>query len=110
MDKKVFVNTEKKVAVVVLYNREFNITARGKAVCCEQDTFNEELGIKLANTRAWRDYYVKLAKNADKEVTWYKEYIAKEQAWLEKSEQLKEIAEKKFTELDKEYQDMLASI
>ena len=110
MEKKVFVNAEKRTAVVVLYNREFDITARGKAVCCEQDTFNEELGTKLANTRAWKDYYTKLAKYADKEVTWYKEYIAKEQAWLEKSEQLKEVAEKKFAELDKECQDILATI
>lgn len=75
MYKQVINDDKAKVNVVVLKNEALDIVAKGIARCHEEDTYDKELGINLANTKAWLQYYDKLGKAAQKELAYAREII-----------------------------------
>lgn len=75
MYKQVINDNKAKVNVVVLKNEALDIVAKGIARCHEEDTYNEELGENLANTKAWLQYYNKLSKNTGKELAYAYEIV-----------------------------------
>lgn len=54
METKYYINKEKGVVVckITIQDRWTEITYTGKARCLPEDTFDEELGKRIANTRA----------------------------------------------------------
>lgn len=103
MDKKVYINEEAKIVVVVLRNDEHDIIVRGKSKCHDDDTFDKELGIKLATTRAWINYYTKLRNVAKKDLDLFKdmeEYYSKR---AEDTNKLIDVATSKYNEIYNDY-------
>lgn len=70
MHKQIISNDDSKINVVILRNDSLGIIAKGIARCHEEDTYDKELGINLANTKAWLQYYDKLGKETAKELTY----------------------------------------
>jgi hypothetical protein len=62
MKKQVISNDEQKLNIVILTNEAFNFSVKGISKCHADDEYDKDLGIKLANTRAWIKYYTKLGK------------------------------------------------
>lgn len=62
MKKQVISNDEHKINIVILTNEAFNFSVKGISKCHADDEYDKDLGIKLANTRAWIKYYTKLGK------------------------------------------------
>lgn len=75
MYKQVINDDKAKVNVVVLKNEALDIVAKGIARCHEEDTYDKELGLNLANTKAWLQYYNKLSKNTSKELEYAYEIV-----------------------------------
>lgn len=68
MKKQVISNDEQKLNIVILTNEAFNFTVKGVSKCHADDEYDKDLGIKLANTRAWIKYYTKLGKLLGKDL------------------------------------------
>ena len=62
MKKQVISNDEQKLNIVILTNEALNFSVKGISKCHADDEYDKDLGIKLANTRAWIKYYTKLGK------------------------------------------------
>ena len=110
MRKQVFVNEEKRTAVVVLNNEANGILVRGKAVCHETDTFDAELGVNIANTRAWIKYYEALDKVCNEDLETISEISA---YWTEiaaDTARIKELAAKKLASIKEEYTKIIENI
>lgn len=75
MHKQIISNDESKVNVVILRNDSLGIIAKGVSRCHEEDTYDKELGINLANTKAWAQYYNKLGKETEKELAYAREIV-----------------------------------
>ena len=75
MYKQVINDDKAKVNVVVLKNEALGIIAKGISRCHEEDTYDKELGINLANTKAWLQYYDKLGKETSKELDYAHEIL-----------------------------------
>ncbi len=110
MKKQVISNDEKKVNIVILTNEAYNISVKGIARCHEDDNYDKELGIKLANTRAWIKYYTKLSKMLGEDLDFGLD-LAK--FWQEYTVELqKEIhtVDTKLKELQAEYTELVDKI
>lgn len=57
MEKFTHIDEKNKVCVVVLKNQWHETIAKGIARCSEDDEFNQEAGLALANARAWDKYF-----------------------------------------------------
>lgn len=57
MEKFTHIDEKNKVCVVVLKNQWHETIAKGIARCSEDDEFNPEAGLALANARAWDKYF-----------------------------------------------------
>lgn len=110
MRKQIFTNAEKRIAVVVLTNEANGICVRGKAICHETDTWNEELGISIANTRAWDKYYQKLSKAAEDDLKFANIIVAKWTDEVNRLTYIKDLADRKQAEIKTEYEKIMKEI
>lgn len=110
MLKQVITNKDSKISVVVLTNESLGIKVKGISRCHDEDEYNEELGVKLANTRAWIKYYEKLRSCSLKELEIDKEL---KECWEDEIARLTKvihIAETKAQEIREEYEKMIEAI
>lgn len=110
MRKQVFVNEDKRTTVVVLNNEANGILVRGKSICHETDTFNAELGLEIANTRAWIKYYEALGKICEEDIDAMTDIMA---CWMEeamKTKRTRDLAAKKLAEIKIEYEKIMEEI
>ncbi len=107
MNKTVIVKDEEKLAIVILRNEKYGITAKGVARCHPEDTYNSEFGVRLANTKAWLSYYDKFNKFTKKRLKWNKEFLDYYTNVVEKIDGEVADSAKKVEELEAEYTDLL---
>ena len=110
MYKQVINDSKAKVNVVVLKNEALDIVAKGIARCHEEDTYNEELGINLANTKAWLQYYNKLSKNTDKELAYAYEIVEYWQKEISRLVSVKHTADAKARVIQEELDNIMKDI
>lgn len=107
MEKKVIVNEEKGVCVVLYYVKnewETFLVGKGVARCHASDTFDPELGEKIANNRALRQYYSNLLNREKNSLTRCDKniiYLSNRKMQLQESIMR---AESKIAELKDEYE------
>lgn len=63
MEKKVIKQDNTTIVILKDYSYYPAIVVKGIAKCDPRDTFDAELGEKVANAKAWIKYYDKLAKS-----------------------------------------------
>ena len=86
MRKFEYVDEAKKVCIIVLKDHFGNTISKGIARCSEDDTFNKDAGLKLANARAWKKYF---DSAREKEISQnvspakFKEIFGKENVYIE---------------------------
>lgn len=110
MRKQVINKDEEKMNIVILSNDDEGILVKGVSRCHEEDTYNKDFGLKLANTRAWLKYYKKLGKTNDLKLEYANEILS---YWQEHIKQLtitKKVAEQKYTEIKAEYDEMMETV
>lgn len=110
MRKQIISKDEEKLNIVILSNEDLGIIAKGVARCHDEDEYNKEFGISLANTRAWLKYYEKLSKSTIKELQWAEEI---RKFWEENVSRLtatKKLADSKFAEIKEEYDKMMGTV
>lgn len=110
MKKQVISNDEKKVNIVILTNEALNISVKGIARCHEDDTYDKELGIKLANTRAWIKYYTKLGKLLEEDLEFGLDLAKYWQEYAVELQKQVHTAEAKLKELQAEYTELVDKI
>lgn len=110
MQKKVISDAKNKVNVVILRNDALDIYVKGISKCHEGDTYNEEFGINLANTRAWLKYYQVLDKKSTEDISWLNEMLEWYESRLLKATEGKKVAESKYAEIKKEYEELLKTV
>lgn len=110
MKKQVISNDEKKVNVVILTNEALSISVKGIARCHEDDTYDKELGIKLANTRAWIKYYTKLGKLLEEDLEFGLDLAKYWQEYTVELQKQVHTAETKLKELQAEYTELVDKI
>lgn len=110
MRKQVITRSEDKVNIVILANDAERIQVKGISRCHDEDTYNEEFGIQLANTRAWLKYYEAIEKRAGEELDWEEEMVKWHQDEIARITKMKENAQVKRAEIQEEYDKMLETV
>ena len=110
MNKKIYIDEQNKSVVVVLFNNQYKITAKGRAICHETDNFDKEIGIKLANNRAWKSYYNKLFKYMKEDIDWADRMIAYHTKNKKEYSEIIDHSKKKLAEIEKEQEELLATL
>lgn len=110
MRKQVISNDEARVNIVILSNESLDIIAKGVSKCHADDEYNKELGISIANTRAWIKYYEKLGAVAKRNLPWAEEMKEWYTAKVDKYNQMQELADAKVKEITAEYEKMIEGI
>lgn len=109
MDKQIIVKENEKMVIVILRGAQ-GIEVKGISRCHEDDTFDSELGTKLAYNRAIIKYYDKLSKLAkhciDHDTDWAAFWAEK----ARKSVALKEMADKRLAETKEAYNQLIETI
>ena len=110
MRKFEYVDEANKVCVVVLKDHFGDTISKGIARCSEDDTFDREAGLKLANARAWKkyfDYSIKACQHdierAKRIVSYYEEDIARAGKNLD-------ILNSKRADLENEIEELLGNL
>jgi len=110
MRKQIISNAEQKLNIVILSDEATNIIAKGMARCHDGDEYNEELGIQIANSRAWLKYYEKLAKYNEKRLQDWQDY----ENWCikrrEKAEYTINLAKVRAEQIKNEYEELLKTV
>ena len=110
MQKFEYVDEAKKVCVVVLKDHWGDTLAKGMARCSDDDTFNKDAGLKLANARAWDKYFDNAIKECKRYINGAKNCIAHWERDLAKEEKNLEILNSKKADLAKETEELLSSL
>ena len=110
MQKFEYVDEAKKVCVVVLKDHWGDTVAKGMARCSDDDTFNKDAGLKLANARAWNKYFDVAIKDCKRYINGAKSCIAQWERDLAKEEKNLEILNSKKADLEKETEELLSSL
>lgn len=110
MRKQVISNDEAKINVVILSNESLDIVAKGVSRCHDDDEYNKELGINIANTRAWIKYYEKLGASAVRSLAWEEDMLKFYTEEVARLKSVKEMADKKVKEITAEYDNMIKGI
>jgi hypothetical protein len=110
MQKFEYVDEAKKVCVVVLKDHWGDTVAKGMARCSDDDTFNKDAGLKLANARAWNKYFDVAIKDCKRYINGDKSCIASWERDLAKEEKNLEILNSKKADLEKETEELLSSL
>lgn len=110
MRKQVITRSEDKVNIVILSNDAEYIRVKGISKCHDEDTYDEEFGIQLANTRAWLKYYEAIEKRTEEELSFEKEMLEWHQAEIARIEKMQENAKAKKADIEAEYEKMIKGI
>lgn len=110
MQKFEYVDEAKKVCVVVLKDNCGITVARGISRCSEDDTFNKEAGLKLANVRAWKKYFDSAITDCERYIEGAKNCIAFWEKDLAKEEENLKILTGKRDDLAKETEELLSNL
>lgn len=110
MRKQVISNDDAKVNVVILSNESLGIVAKGVARCHAEDNYDKELGINLANTRAWLQYYDKLGKESSQELDYAYAMIEYWQNESVRLAQVKHLSETKAAAIKEELNNIMKDI
>lgn len=110
MQKFEYVDEAKKVCVVVLKDHYGITVARGISRCSEDDTFNKEAGLKLANARAWKKYFDGAISDCERYIVAAKNCIAHWEKDLAKEEENLKILTGKRADLEKETEELLSNL
>lgn len=110
MRKQVISKSEDKVNIVILTNEAEHIQVKGISRCHDEDTYNEEFGIQLANTRAWLKYYEAIEKRTEEELKWENEMLEWHQDEIARISKMKENAQAKRADIQAEYNKMIETI
>ena len=110
MEKFVHVDEKNKVCVVVLKNEWNETVAKGIARCSEDDEFNTEAGVTLANARAWSKYFDLAIKEETEGIQVCESLI---NTWTEAADKHRrniEALQEKSTTIKKELEDLLSTL
>lgn len=110
MEKYVHIDEKNKVCVVVLRNEWKETVAKGIARCGDDDEFNTEAGIALANARAWSKYFDIAIKEESEDIQVCESLI---NTWTEEANKHRknvEILQEKSTTIKKELEDLLSTL
>lgn len=110
MEKYVHIDEKNKVCVVVLRNEWKETIAKGIARCGDDDEFNAEAGIALANARAWSKYFDIAIKEETESIQVCESLI---NTWTEEANKHRknvEILQEKSTTIKKELEDLLSTL
>ena len=110
MEKFVHVDDKNKVCVVVLKNEWNETVAKGIARCSEDDEFNTEAGVTLANARAWSKYFDLAIKEETEGIQVCESLI---NTWTEAADKHRrniEALQEKSTTIKKELEDLLSTL
>lgn len=110
MEKFVHVDEKNKVCVVVLKNEWKQTVAKGIARCSEDDEFNTEAGVTLANARAWDKYFDLAIKEETEGIQVCESLI---NTWTEAADKHRrniEALQEKSTTIKKELEDLLSTL
>lgn len=110
MKKFEYVNEIDKICVVVLKDHWGDTLAKGIARCSEDDTFNREKGLKLANARAWKKYFDNTVKTCESDVKRCEKCV---EYWNQEIEQTKhnlDIIKTKREALENEIEELLGNL
>lgn len=110
MEKFVHIDEKNKVCVVVLKNEWNTTVAKGIARCSEDDEFNAEAGVTLANARAWSKYFDLAIKEETEGIQVCESLI---NTWTEAADKHKrniEALQEKSTTIKKELEDLLSTL
>ena len=110
MEKFVHVDEKNKVCVVVLKNEWKQTVAKGIARCSEDDEFNAEAGVTLANARAWSKYFDLAIKEETDGIQVCESLI---NTWTEAANKHRrniEALQEKSTTIKKELEDLLSTL
>jgi hypothetical protein len=110
MQKFEYVDEAKKVCVVVLKDHWGDTVAKGMARCSDDDTFNKDAGLKLANARAWNKYFDGAIKDCKRYINGAKSCIASWERDLAREEKNLEILNSKKADLEKETEELLSTL
>lgn len=110
MEKYIHVDTKNRVCVVVLKDNYGCTVAKGISRCSEDDVFNEEAGLQLANARAWSKYYKSALKDEHEGLTVCQGLVNIWNDNVEKHKQNIEVLTQKAEALEKELADLLSSL
>lgn len=110
MKKFEYVSESSKTCVVVLKDHWGNTLAKGMSRCSEDDTFSKEAGLKLANARAWKKYFDNTIKHCESDIKRCEvcaEYWNQE---IDKTKRNLDVVKTKQAALEKELEELLASL
>ena len=110
MEKFVHVDDKNKVCVVVLKNEWNETVAKGIARCSEDDEFNAEAGVTLANARAWSKYFNLAIKEETEGIQVCESLV---NTWTEAADKHRrniEALQEKSTTIKKELEDLLSTL
>lgn len=110
MRKQIYSNDEKKVNVVVLSNGKEGILVKGISKCSDEDTYDRETGIKLANSRAWLKYYDQVRKNCNVGLEWLRKSVELCNEEIQKLEEQSDTVATKWNEINEELAKMEAEL
>ena len=110
MKKQVISNDEQKLNIVILTNEAFNFSVKGISKCHADDEYDKDLGIKLANTRAWIKYYTKLGKLLEEDLEFGLDLAKYWQDYTVELQKQVHTAEIKLKELQAEYTELVDKI
>lgn len=110
MHKQIISNDEAKINIVILKNDALDIVAKGISKCHADDEYDKELGISIANTRAWLKYYEQLRKYTSNSLEWEDKVLEYHTKKCEKLRSTKERAEQKIEEITAEYEKLVQGI
>ena len=110
MEKFEHIDEKNRVCVVVLKDHWGDTVAKGIARCSEDDTFDKEAGLKLANARAWDKYFDIAIKDCQRYINGAKSCIASWERDLAREEKNLEILNSKKADLEKETEELLSSL
>jgi hypothetical protein len=110
MKKQVISKDEIGLNIVILSNEAYGFSVKGISRCHADDTYDKDLGIRIANTRAWIKYYDKLSKfleSSINDVTELKELL---DSFITADLAEKAHADSKLEELKAEYAEIVDTI
>lgn len=110
MYKSEYVDETNKVCVVVLKDHWKDTVAKGIARCSEDDAFDKEAGLKLANARAWAKYFDNAIKDCNHTITRTKKYLEHWEKDLDLSLNNLAILTGKRADLEKEIEELLSNL
>lgn len=110
MKKFEYINETDKICVVVLKDHWGDTLAKGIARCSEDDTFDREAGLKLANARAWKKYFDNTIKTCEGDIKRCEKCVEYWNQEIDKTKHNLDIVKTKQTALEKELEELLGSL